>query len=472
MRYGRRLFPSVLFLVLLVGLGASLALAADAPPAPPTAAPAPPTAAPAPPAATPAPPAAPLPPAAPPAPAAPGATAAPPAAYEVWVIDQSDSSKDGGGTLYIYDGESLAKDPKAAKAETVELGDKFAEACKDAGGFPKRPHMIFFTKDQKYGIMSYVASGHVVFIDAASRAPIGCVSLGKNAHAAWPTANMRMAIGANIAEKKLVRIWTDYANKKFTIKPENDVVALGSMEPILTDAAPICPITDNSSQFVFVTTRGGGLAVFDITSTPMFLTGTLTPEALKPAGCGGVQIGSTMYLNSGGGWPATPLNNDVYAFSTGSLPQVSAPVRIGGRGGGDSHGLVAVKNRYLWAGDRHLNLIDIYDSANDGIRVGTIRLAGDISKDPAPDLMDVAPDASFVFAALRGPSPLTGNNKDVNNAVGETPGLGVIKVDGNGRSGSLAGIAPISRMVEEKDKDGNPVKKEKADPHGIAVRKK
>ena len=398
--------------------------------------------------------------------------AAPPA-YEVWMIDQSDSSKDGGGTLYIYDGAALAADAKGAKAETVDLGDKFNEACKDAGGgYPKRPHMLFFTKDGKYALLSYVATGHVVFLDAASRAPIGCVSLGKNAHAAWPTANGRMAIGANIAEKKLVRIWTNYADKKFTIKPESDIVALGVLEPILPDAAPICPITESKSQFVFVTPRGGGLAVYDITSTPMFLNGTLPSAALRPAGCGGVQIGNTMYLNSGGGWPATPLNHDVYAFGIGSLPSLSVPERIGGRDGGDSHGMVGIGGKYLWSGDRHLNLIDIYDTGNGNIKVGTITLTGELSSDPAPDLMDAAPDGSYVFAALRGSSPLTGDNKDVHNAVGSTPGVGVIKVEGGGKSGKLVGVARISKMVEEKDKDGNMVKKEKADPHGIQVRKK
>ena len=406
------------------------------------------------------------------APAAPAAPAAPPA-YEVWVIDQSDSSKDGGGTLYIYDGASLAADAKSAKAETVDLGEKFAEACKEIGGYPKRPHMIFFTKDGKYGILSYVASGHVVFLDAAARAPIGCVSLGKNAHAAWPTANMKMAIGANIAEKKLVRIWTDYANKKFTVNPPTDVVALASMESgELPDMAPICPITENKSQYAFVTPRGGGLVVFDITATPMAPTGSLTKDALRPAGCGGVQIGSTMYLNSGGGWPATPLNHDVYAFGLGSLPEGSVPELIGSRQGGDSHGMVAVGGKHLWSGDRYLNLIDVYDTSNGNIPVGTIRLSGDISKDPAPDLMDAAPDGSYVFIALRGPAPLTGNNKDVNNAVGSTPGVGVVKVEGSGRSGKLVAVAPITRMVEEKDKDEKMVKKEKADVHGIQVRKK
>ena len=406
------------------------------------------------------------------APAAPAAPAAPPA-YEVWVIDQSDSSKDGGGTLYIYDGASLAADAKSAKAETVDLGDKFAEACKEIGGYPKRPHMIFLTKDGKYGILSYVASGHVVFLDAAARAPIGCVSLGKNAHAAWPTANMKMAIGANIAEKKLVRIWTDYANKKFTVNPPTDAVALASMESgELPDMAPICPITENKSQYAFVTPRGGGLVVFDITATPMAPTGSLTKDALRPAGCGGVQIGSTMYLNSGGGWPATPLNHDVYAFGLGSLPEGSVPELIGSRQGGDSHGMVAVGGKHLWSGDRYLNLIDVYDTGNGNIKVGTILLSGDLSKDPAPDLMDAAPDSSYVFTALRGPSPLTGNNKDVNNAVGSTPGVGAIKVEGNGRGGALVGIAAISKKVQEKDKEGKDVTVEKADPHGIQVRKK
>jgi hypothetical protein len=298
------------------------------------------------------------------------------------------------------------------------------------------------------------------------------VSLGKNAHAAWPTANMKMAIGANIAEKKLVRIWTNYADKKFTITPERDIVALGALEPILPDAAPICPITENNSQFVFVTPRGGGLAVYDVTVTPMFLTGTVPAAAVRGAGCGGVQIGATMYLNSGGGWPATPLNHDVYAFGVGALPQVAVPTRIGGRDGGDSHGMVAVGGKYLWSGDRHLNLIDVYDTGNGNIKVGTIALAGSVSNDPAPDLMDAAPDGSYVFVALRGPAPLTGNNKDVNNAVGSTPGVGVIKVEGGGRSGTFAGIAPISKKVQEKDKEGKDVTAEKADPHGIQVRKK
>src|SRR5438094_7920593 len=150
MRYRRRFFRWFLSLLLLCGLGSGVALAADAPtPAEPAAAPAPvppaATPAPAPPSAARAPP----PPSAAPAPTAPpaGAEPAPAAAYEVWAIDQSDSSKDGGGTLYIYDGQTLASDAKSAKAETIDLGDKFAEACKDvSGGEYKMHHIIYVIK--------------------------------------------------------------------------------------------------------------------------------------------------------------------------------------------------------------------------------------------------------------------------------------------------------------------------------------
>ena len=49
----------------------------------------------------------------------------------------------------------------------------------------------------------------------------------------------------------------------------------------------------------------------------------------------------------------------------------------------------------------------------------------------------------------------------MNNAKGSTPGILVIKVQNNGKSGSVVGVAGVSNM-----KNG----KETADPHGIAIR--
>lgn len=68
-----------------------------------------------------------------------------------------------------------------------------------------------------------------------------------------------------------------------------------------------------------------------------------------------------------------------------------------------------------------------------------------------------------MFMALRGPNPLTANVAGVNNAVGATPGLGIIKVKGNGKKGVFKAVAPISHVVAGV---------ERADPHGVAVRVK
>jgi hypothetical protein len=394
---------------------------------------------------------------------------APAGAYEVWLTDHSDTGKESGGYLHIYDGARLTADPSGAKPTTIDFSGEINKFCEEATKKPvRRPHMLFFTKDQSHVLVSFL-SGHVLFMDAATRKPEACLSLGKNVHAAWPTPDQKMAIAANMAEKKLIRVWTDYQAHRFTFDESKDVMALGPMEgPERPDNAPVCPITEDSSKFAFITLRGGGLIVTDVTETPMKVLATLDNKQVHPAGCGGIQVGKTMYINSGGGWPkdkfpaAASLGYDVYAVSLDGLPTSVRATLITSQDGktADSHGMAAVAP-YLWSADRAGNHIEVIDTASN-TSLGSFDLAGKISDDPAPDLMDVAPDGSYVFVALRGPNPLTGNDKAVNNAVGSTPGVGVVKVKDGGKSGELVGVARISNM-----KDG----KETADPHGIAVRK-
>lgn len=385
-------------------------------------------------------------------------------AYEVWVTDQSDTGKDSGGLLYIYEGEKLAANPSQAKPSlTIDLAGEINTFCQEATKKAvRRPHMLFFTKDQSHAILSFL-SGQLLIMDAATRKPEACLDMGKNLHAAWPTPNQKIVLAANMAEKKLIRVWTDYAAHKFTFDPGNDVLALGPLESgERPDNAPVCPITDASSQYGFITLKGGGLFVVDVTQTPMQIIARLNNIEVHPAGCGGYQVGETIYINSGGGWPTTPLAYDIYALNTSKLPQSISAKLITSRDEkfADSHGMVGV-GRYLWSADRAGNNIEIIDTVPN-LSVNTIELVGPVSDDPAPDLIDVSPDGAYVFMSTRGPNPLTGNAKDVNNAKGSTPGVGVIKVTGNGKGGEFVGIARISNM-----KDG----KETADAHGIAVRR-
>jgi hypothetical protein len=412
---------------------------------------------------------------------APGFAAADEAAFEVWAIDQSDTTADGGGTLYIYPGDSLSgRDAGAAAPEIIDLGGAARDLClARTGTAPRRPHMQMFNMDYSYAVLAFVATGHVLFIDAASRSPVECIDVGAQAHAAFPSMDDSYVVVANQNGKLLQRITADFATETFTLDPAATlnlatcVTPSGALceDPVLRpDNAPICPVIDATSQFTFVTLRGGGLFVVDSTATPMAIVAEYDRATVHPNGCGGVELAGKMYVNSGGGTPANPLEADLYKFplsgysTTPNPPNTPAPVLVfshDDRGFVDSHGATLTRQgRFLWVADRAANRIVVVDTSTDSV-VNEFTLAGGVSADPAPDLLGIAPSGNRVFATLRGPNPLTGNAPGFNNAVGSTPGVGVIRVEQNGRAGTLYAVAPISHVVGGV---------ERADPHSLAVR--
>lgn len=210
--------------------------------------------------------------------------------------------------------------------------------------------------------------------------------------------------------------------------------------------------------------------VVDSQSTPMAIVAEYDRATVHPNGCGGVEAAGKMYVNSGGGTLANPLEADLYAFPTAGFstspnpPNQPAPTQVfshDDRGFVDSHGAaLAGSGRYLWVADRAANRIVVVDTAT-GRVVREIPLAGPVSADPAPDLLDVSPSGNRVYASLRGPNPLTANAPGVDNAVGATPGVGVIRVKRGGADGTLQSVARVSTVV-----DGV----ERADIHALRVR--
>jgi DNA-binding beta-propeller fold protein YncE len=387
-------------------------------------------------------------------------------AYEVWVVDQSGAitvlgATGPGGTLYVYDGPALAGEAAAkAQPERIDL----AGAC---GGGAVRPHMLMFSPTRSHAILAYVGSGHVQFIDSESRSEVGCIDVGLQAHAAFPAPNGEYVVVANQNGKQLHWIATDYDANEFTLTGTLDLAAFeGAGRP---DNAPICPIVDSTSTLTFVTLRGGGLLVVDTSDAAMEVVGRYDNVTVHPNGCGGIEAAGKMYITSGGGIAANPVESDLYAFpltgySAANPENVPAPVHVfsrDGQGFVDTHGGTLTKHgRYLWLGDRADNSVTVVDTMTDAI-VNEIELAGSESSDPAPDLLGISPSGNRVFMSLRGPRPLTGNAPAVNNAVGNTPGVGVVRVEEGGRGGTFQAIARISRVV-----DGV----ERADPHAVAVR--
>jgi len=400
--------------------------------------------------------------------------------YEVWTVDQSNSAgKASGGTLYVYNGRQLARTGGGAVPERIDLGGAAEALCvSQTGSVPVRPHMLLFNASRTYAVLSFVASGHVLFIDASARKPVACVDAGIQAHAAVPAPDQSYVVVANQNGKVLQRIKTDYRRKRFTLEDAatldlaTGVTPSGAprQDPVLRpDNAPICPLVESSSRLSFVTLRGGGLFVVDTRATPMRIVAEYDKETIHGNGCGGLEAGGKMYVNSGGGTAANLSEFDVYAFrlkdfagrrpSPPNTPARRLVVSQDDREHTDSHGATLTRHgRYLWVADRMGNRVVVIDTRTDR-PAGEFPVAGALSSDPSPDLMDTSPNGDRVYVSLRGSIPLSG---DPHAATGNTPGLCVLKVKDGGRTGEVESIARIANV--------DPAGIDRADPHALRVR--
>lgn len=403
--------------------------------------------------------------------------------YEVWLVDQSNATGLAhGGRIYIYADTALT----AVAPPTPALIDLSAETTAlcfaSTAANPTRPHMLFFNTAQTHAVLSFVASGHVVIFNAVTRAPVACLrsSAGaggsRQAHAAVPSADGSYIAVANQNGKLLERINTNYGTNTFILDGAATLNLATCTTPsgaacqatgVRPDNAPICPVIETASTRTFVTLRGGGLFVVDAKATPMRIIAEYDAATVHPNGCGGIQVGGNMYINSGGATASNLSEFDVYRFALASFgasnaPNTPAPTVLysdDAMPNRDSHGAaVSGSGRYLWVADRGTNVVEVFD-LNSGARLTTVNLSGPLSSDPAPDLADISPDGDFIFFAFRGPNPLTG---DPAASTGNTPGLGIVRVTQEGRSGA------VSRVVRITNPDAGSV--ERADPHGVRVR--
>jgi len=407
--------------------------------------------------------------------------------YEIWAIDQSNSpGLTYGGTIHIYDGHTLenGSNPAQAVPEKIDLAGAAASMCfAKTGVNPVRPHMIAFNLSQTHAIVSFVASGHILFIRAQTRNPVECIrsSIGaggaRQVHFAIPSADETYIAFANQNGKLLERIDTNYATENFVLNSGAMINLAVCTTPngipceqagIRNDNAPICPVIESTSRYVYVTLRGGGLFVVDGKTTPMQIVAEYDLATVHPNGCVGAQVGSTMYIDSGGGTPTNLYEADLYAFpvsgfSPANPPNTPAPKVVFSEDveHADAHGGTVTKHgKYLWVADRGRNFLFVVDTATDTL-VNRIPLAGPISSDPTPDLLVTSPNGSHVFASLRGPNPLTA---DPHVSTGISPGVAVLKVLESGRDARFEGIAPVTNV----DSMGI----ERADVHAMSLRLK
>ena len=378
-------------------------------------------------------------------------------AYELWVVDQADAAN-GGSKLYIYGANQLSGNALTGQPEIVDL-EAGARGVGDGPGV--RPHLLLFNNNHSHGVLAAVASGHVLFIRASDRKVVGSVDVGTQAHGAVPSTDGSIALVANQNGKRLARIRTDYARDVYTHEAAADI-DLGALEDHEhPDNAPICPVMFvDGGRKAYVTVRGGGLYIVDTAATPMRVIAEYGKSDIAPAGCGGVVLGSKVYINSG-----SATSSDLYVFDTRTdrlLKRLSLTPW-----GTDGHGMVLTGGgRYLWFANRgNGDNVVVIDTARDEV-VGVFPNVG-----PAPDLMDVtpgplarprcepattvmclAPGGSRVFVSMRPANNLTGGP----TGAGERSGVTVLNVADGGRTATRAFFFPVGG--------------DQTDTHALAVR--
>jgi hypothetical protein len=396
-----------------------------------------------------------------PAAATPAPTPAP--SYELWVADQGETSPAGGGTLLIYRSADLAK-PEPKPAYTVNL----AEAGLGVGdGVGKHPHSIAFNPTLTHAVISYVTSGHVQIVRVADHKVVasfkfpGSAAGAAQAHASAVTPANDAIIVANQGAKKLQRIKADFANDKYSLDPAGDLDMAGLEDATHTGNLPVIPVFSKDGKFMYVPQRGGGSYTIDATATPMKVLGTIGKADIGLQSCCAAFVGDAVWTTAQGGATSTTTSFNLYKVT--GLPNAPTAKKVLSRTGSvESHGVLIV-GKYLWVVDRFANTLDIFDTsgeASEPVRSMSLASGALAGRDPAPDIMDLAPDGKTVFLTLRGKSPVTSNIKDLNNSVGDVGGFAIISVKDDGRDATIASAIALPLSA-----GANVV-----DPHGLRVR--
>lgn len=465
--------------------------------------------------------------------------------YEVWLSDQTNSqglsagtpTGTHGGFVRIYNGADLEQNPPINNPLNVDVtAHLFPNANVTTGGHVTRIHGILPSPDHKHMGLNFVTSGHLGFVDGASKTPV-CLfrttgtSTGRQNHMSFWSPDGTKAIIANQNGRMIERVnvlrdgngvLTGYefdadasldlvggrvlpvagqapvavdmnagdgisctvkgavASNQTTLTPNGVLKQAAGIRP---NNSLVCPIIASNSVHAYATLAGGGMFVVDITTTPMAIVAEydIGASGIRNAGCGGVEASGYMHINSG---TATAAPNEseftVYRFDIGDYPaapgfnappNTPAPVAVfndpdNGKDchlvacanphNRDSHGMVLVRNvisgapRYLHQFDRIRNNVEVFKMAppwNTFRREKPYTLTGSGTcgttlgstafDDPTPDLLDLsvasAPDGGRLYVGNRGPFPLT----IAHAATGSCPGLGIVTLSPNRKSGSL-----------------------------------
>lgn len=321
-------------------------------------------------------------------------------------------------------------------------------------------------------------------------------------------AGQPVAIDSNALDTITISVLGATANNQLKTTPTGAHKQNAVTRP---NNATICGGMASDGHSTFVTLAGGGLFVADYTATPMAIVAEYDRAKIGAAGCGAGEFSGYSWMNAGvyaantssfavyrlptswptaaqGNYPANTPNPKVI-FQDPSQGTVVAPTNALVGNNRDAHAFfMTPSGTQLHQIDRVRNNVESfhvatgarttysltttgacgttqganYDSANPTVRVADGHAnAVSVSNDPSLDLGGMSPLGNRYYVATRGPNPLSVSHA----ASGSCPGLGVITLSADGKSGTLTHVIPTTWL----DNAGTT---NISDPHAAVVRLK
>jgi DNA-binding beta-propeller fold protein YncE len=327
--------------------------------------------------------------------ALPSASTAQPPSYELWVGNQTMDE------VLIFDGRTLSQ---IARIPMDSDGTTATSA----------PHLIAFTPDNKYALVSNVVAGvnrnNIVVVEAESRHVVGTIPAGPSAHQAKLMPGGRHFWVVNVASHDLLEVEIQGA----TFAPKRRISSGG--------IRPITLAFTRDGRKAYVTNGGspagpGSIVVLDAASGSVLKKwDDLGREAVWT---GLSEDGARIYANVGFHTANPAAKNDIlFVFDPATdtiVHQAQLPHQ-------DLHIFAEAPGRgELWISARFANRIVIVET-----RSGRYRVVAVIPMPEKPDGIAFAPDGTRAFVAHRGVA-VTG---DIHSLTGHEPGFSIVDVGG------------------------------------------
>ena len=279
-----------------------------------------------------------------------------------------------------------------------------------------------------------------------------------------------------------------------TLDSNTQALFIDKIKPITTRSIlniPLDPTNYKIKNYAGITLSCGGFLIVSYTSLKMIAEKLYTPDVMPSAGLlsysKSVNDNYSIYVNHGVGTGSTSSSSHSALYKidyeptpnynllnqspfSAANPDPNFPVKFNDveiiyrKNSGDAHGIVETSDEYLSIVDRDLNGITIVSFDDQTVNSNIIHNVKD--RDIAMDLIDVGMENYDIengvkyrnlYTSNRGSIPISGNNPNINNAVGSQGGMSIIKSTNNGKNVDLTYILNISNNNDS------------ADAHGILV---